>query len=51
MIYFFIYLLVGACWANISEEFVFKNNGMTTIHKLLSTILWPLDIVIGGMSR
>jgi hypothetical protein len=51
MIYLFIYLLIGACWANIADEFVFKKTRMTTLHKIVSFTLWPLEIIIGGMSR
>ena len=46
-----IYLLLGACWANIADEFVFKRAKMTMMHKIVSFTLWPLEIVIGGMSR
>ena len=46
----FVYLLIGYCWKNIAEEFVFRKTGMTSLHKIVSFILWPLEIFVGGMS-
>ena len=44
-----IYLLLGACWTNIADEYIFKD--MKGKHKFVSFIFWPLDILMGGMTR
>ena len=43
------YLLIGACWVSVVDQYIFKN--MTDFHKFLSLLLWPLDIFMGGVSR
>ena len=43
------YLLIGACWVSIADEYIFKP--MTKARKLISFIFWPYDIVIGGITR
>ena len=44
-----VYFLLGACWVNIIDEFVFTD--MTGLHKLASFLFWPGDILMGGMTR
>ena len=44
-----LYFLIGACWVNIEDEFIFTN--MTRLHKFFGLLLWPFDILMGGMKR
>lgn len=42
------YLLIGACWVSVADEYIFTE--MTNLHKLISLIAWPIDIVMGGIT-
>jgi len=44
-----IYLLIGACWVNVADEFIFAK--MTRTHKFIGFMFWPLHILIGGITR
>ena len=43
------YLLIGSCWANVVGEFLFDDT--TVSHKILSIILWPIEIIVAGITR
>ena len=44
-----LYLLIGACYANIIDEFICTDLGTTGI--LAHTLLWPISVLVGGVTR
>ncbi len=46
-----IYFLIGFCWANIADEFIFKSKKSGFAGHIVHAVTWPIDIIIGGMSR